>query len=130
MKITAQQFAVSLYQALAESRPEDQERVLDNFVKVLAEAGRLGMWSEIEAEFSKYDMKARGQVPAIATFAKEGRENSRVLDELNSILGGQAVFEKKVDGALVGGVVIETEDERIDLSVRKQLEDLKKTLSK
>jgi F-type H+-transporting ATPase subunit delta len=129
MKITPQQYAISLYQALSECRPQDQERVLDNFVRLLAEAGQLSRVAEIEAEFIKYDLKQKGQVSATAKFALPGAESARVLDTLNSVLGRNVVFKKEVDENLVGGVLVETEDERIDLSVKKQLEDLKKALS-
>lgn len=129
MKTSPQQFAVALHQALSEARPADADRVLDNFVQALADAGQLGQVEEIFSEFLKYDLKQRGRVPACATFAKAAPHNRKILDDLNAVLGGNVEFKKKLDGKLLGGVVIETEDERIDLSVKKQLDNLKKTLS-
>ena len=129
MKTSPQQFAVALYQALSEARPSDADKVLDNFVRVLADSGQLGRVEEIFSEFVKYELKQKGKVMAQATFAKDSVHNKKILDDLNAVLGGNVEFKKKLDEKLLGGVVIETDDEKIDLSLKKQLDNLKQTLS-
>lgn len=127
MKITAEQYAAALYNALQETNPAHQDAVLENFVKLLSENGHLEMFGRIEEEFVKFEQKKSGQVPIQATFAEE-HSDKFLLDALNNVLGKDVVLKKKIDKDLIGGVVIETEDERIDASVRKHLSNLKKSL--
>ena len=48
-----QNYARVLYDTLHEVRPEDQDRVLDNFVAVLKERTHLHLIEKIEVEFVK-----------------------------------------------------------------------------
>lgn len=129
MKISAEQYATVLFQALQETKPADADKVLDNFVTVLAENGHLGMLAEIETEYLKYESRQKGEVPVQLTYAREGHAEKRTLDELHRLIGKGLAVKNKIDEGLIGGVIVETEDLRLDASVRKQLKNLKDTLS-
>lgn len=130
MKYTTKQYAAALFQAVFESRPQDQERVLDNFAAVLKENRDLGKLNEIEHEFFNYERESRGVSLAEITTAQPMSlaSEQKIIRELNEYVGGQVELKKKVDEGLVGGVVIKLGDELIDGSVRKNLKDLKKQL--
>lgn len=128
MKVTPTFYAEALYQALQETKPSQQEEVLDNFVKVLADAGHLAMFAEIEAAFQQYERKQKGMVEANVLFAREHKTQKNILNELNNLLGKNVELKTKINSGIIGGVVIETEDERIDASVKSQLSQLKKFL--
>ena len=129
MNITSKQYAEALYETLHTAPTADQSEILNNFVQLLADEGRLKIWPAIEAEFVRYDQKATGKIPAEAVFAKKEIAHGKTFDTLKQVLGKELEFKTRVDESLLGGVVIETEDERIDLSLKKQLSNLKKTLS-
>ena len=129
MNVTPKQYAEALYETLLSASPADQSEILDNFVRLLAEKGQLEAGAAIEAELIRYGQKSQGKISADLTFAKPDLSQNKILEALQRILGKPVEFTKKIDETLVGGVVIETEDQRIDLSVKKQLSNLKKVLS-
>lgn len=128
MKITAEQYAKALHEALQETKPSDYDAVLNNFVSILHTNGQLGMYGQIEEEFLKQEQKVKGQIPMEAIFARE-HEGENLLNKLNEIVGADVVVKKKIDEGIIGGVIIEGEDRRIDASVRRQLRNLKKSLT-
>ncbi len=129
MKITVRQYAIALYESLQEVMPQDQEQVLNNFVKLLAEAGQLAEWERIESEFLAHEQKVTGRITAELTFARQQSVERKVIDELNRIIGQHVEIRKKVDAKIIGGVIIQTEDQRIDASAKRQLDNLKKSLT-
>lgn len=126
MKFTIQQYAEALYQSINETRPQDHDKILTNFVKILAQTGDLNKHAEIEAEFRRLEMKAKGISEVEVTFAKE--HNTTILDELNEVVKGKAEYKTKVDKNIVGGVVVKVDDTLIDASVKSQLENLNREL--
>jgi len=129
MRVAAKQFALVLFESLHQTSPTDQDKVLDNFVQMLSDHGGLGMWDEIEAEFENYRLEQQGKIPAQVTFSHNADNQKHLIGKLNRLVGENAVLKKKVDDGIIGGFIIETKDERIDASVKKQLDNLKKTLS-
>ena len=123
-KFTPKQYAQALYEAVQETR--DHDVVLDNFVKVLAQNGDLGKQAEIEAEYLKLEMEAKGIKQVSVTFAQE--HNTKILDDLNSVVKGKAEFQKNIDEGIVGGVVVRVDDTLIDASIRTQLTNLNSQL--
>jgi F-type H+-transporting ATPase subunit delta len=132
MKYTTSQYAMALHQAIAETKPIDQEKVLDNFVSVLKKNGDLAKIDEIEREFFKYEREAKGIKLAEVTTAKRlsGSDEEKLIKDLNEYVSGQVELKTKVDEGLVGGIVIRLGDEMIDGSVRKSLRELKNELIK
>lgn len=131
MKYSSKQYAFALHQALSESRPQDQEKILDNFVKILKENGDLGRFEEIESQFLEISRIASGVKLAEIASAREltKPEEAKIVQELNEYIGGKVEIKKKVDQSLIGGVVIRVGDERIDGSVKGNLMDLKTKLT-
>lgn len=126
MKFTSQQYAQALYDAVAETNPKDHDLVMDNFVKVLAQNGDLGKYEEIEVEYKRVEMKAKGIKEVSVTFAQE--HNTKILDDLNKVVQGKAEFKTKIDSGIVGGVVVRVDDTLIDASVKNQLNNLNQNL--
>lgn len=132
MTFTPKQYAAALHQAVFESKPSDQEKILENFAMILKENGDLGFFPEIESEFYKYEREAKGIRLAEVTAARElsKTEEQRVIEELNEYVGGKVELKKQIDEGLLGGIVVRLDDELIDGSVKKKLQDLKNTLIK
>lgn len=132
MKYSPKQYAQALHQAIFESRPQDQEKILDNFVAVLKANGDLGMLDEIESAFFAYEREIKGVKLAEVTAARTitNAEEEKIIRELNEYVGGKVELKKQVDEGLIGGVMIKIGDELIDGSVRGNLQDLKERLTK
>jgi F-type H+-transporting ATPase subunit delta len=128
MKLTVTQYAQALYDAVHETGPKDHDKVLDNFVKILAENGDLGKYEDIEKEFKRVEREAKGIKEANTTFAHGLEKNHQIMDELNKVVGGKVEFKTSVDESIIGGVVVRVDDTLIDGSVKTQLENLNKEL--
>jgi len=124
MKLSSTQYAQALYDAVHETSSKDHDLVLDNFVKVLAQAGDLGKYQEIEKEYKLLEMKEKGISSAEVTTAKDIEINSGLIKQLNEIIGNKVEVKQKVDEGIVGGVIVRVDDTLIDASVKTQLENL------
>lgn len=95
-----------------------------NFVKVLAENGRLALLAEISVQFEALKAKAEGTLEATITSAQELTPVQ--IDELAASL--KAKFNRAVnvqvaiDPGLIGGAVIAIGDQVIDGSVKGRLQ--------
>ena len=137
-KFTAIQYAQALYDSVTETNPKDHDIVLDKFVKILAEHGDLGKYAEIEAEYKRLEMKAKGISEAKVTVARDMEINSSLINQLNEIIlsagalakedGNKIELKKQIDENIIGGVVIRVDDTLIDGSVRTQLNNLNQSL--
>ncbi|MFZ0107571.1 MAG: F0F1 ATP synthase subunit delta [Thiobacillus sp.] len=96
----------------------------DNFVKVLAENGRLTVLPEIAAQFETLKANAEGTLEATITSAQELTQAQ--IDDL--VAGLKAKFNRAVnvqvtvDPELIGGAVIAVGDQVIDGSVKGRLQ--------
>jgi F-type H+-transporting ATPase subunit delta len=138
MKLTSQQYAEALYDAISETAPHDHDKVLDNFVKVLAQNGDLGKYEEIEAEFRKLKLESQGIKEVEITIAREAEMNRVILDELNAVVRSHVgdglkpspttEIKTRVDESIIGGVVVRVDDTLIDAGVKNQLNNLNQAL--
>lgn len=132
MKYLPKQYASALFEALQGSAPSDSEKVLDNFVKILAENNDLKLFEQISQEFHQLDLTQKGIKLAQVTSAKPISSNNEkeIVETLNILLKSKIELKKSVDENLVGGVVIRVDDLLIDASVKNSLNRLKQDLSK
>ncbi len=127
-KITSTQYAHALFDAVSETAPHDHDKVLDNFVKILAQNGDLGKYEEIDAEFRKLKLEGQGIQEAEVTVAKEVELNHTIITELNKAVGGKVEIKTKIDESIIGGVIVRVDDTLIDASIRNQLNNLNQSL--
>jgi F-type H+-transporting ATPase subunit delta len=132
MKYSVKQYAEALYDSVGGTHPKDQEKVLDNFVKILVQNNDLRLFDQIADEFHKLELAAKGKTQAEVTSAEPLTPHSekQLIEQLNHLVKGDVELKKKVDKDLIGGVVVRLEDTVIDASVKRNLEDLKNNLTK
>jgi F-type H+-transporting ATPase subunit O len=105
-----------------------QATVLD----ALAENGRLGRTTGVIDAYGQIMSAHRGEVQGVVTAAKPLTEAD--LKELRDSLAGflqkgQALkLESKIDPSLLGGLVVEIGDKRIDMSVQSKIRKIKDLL--
>lgn len=131
MKLTAKQYAQTLYESLQDTSAKDHEAILDNFAKALALNNDTEMFEAISAEYEKLEKGARGIKVAEVTSATPLEKNTekQIIEHLNGMIKGKVELRKKIDEKILGGVVIKMDDTLIDASVKKSLEELKTGLA-
>ena len=131
MRYSAKQYAQALMDSLADTDPKDSDKVLDNFVKVLAENNDIRLFEQISEEFHKMELAKKGikQVEVTSAHPINHENEKEILHELNKLVKGNYELKKKVDESLIGGVVLRMDDQMLDASVKNNLQQLKNELT-
>jgi len=103
---------------------------MENFVRVLAENGRLDVLAEIRAQFEALRNAREGVVEAEihSAFALDAAQVGDLVARLEKKTGRKVKARVSVDDALIGGVRIMLGDKVIDGSARAQLGALEAAL--
>ena len=122
----AAQVAGLFLSILAGKLPADGE----NFVRVLAENGRLDVLAEIRALFEALKNAREGVVEAevISAFDMDQGQLAELVARLEKHTGRKVRARVSVDKALIGGVKVVLGDKVIDGSARAQLGALETAL--
>lgn len=102
-----------------------------NFVRVLAQFGRLGVAAEIEQQFraERARLERRTDVEVISAFEISEDERNDLIAAMTKRLGNRVDVSVSVDDSLIGGVIIRAGDMVIDGSVRGRLAELERTIA-
>jgi len=103
-----------------------------NFVKVLADNGRLNVAEEIAQAYEEHRAEAEKTVEAEVTsaFPLSDAQIKSMAEALKKRLGREVTLKTNVDETIVGGAIIRAGDLMIDGSVSGRLEKLATTLMK
>lgn len=107
----------------------DQES--KNFVKVLAENGRLNVIPEIAAIYDSLKSEAEKTVLAevVTAFELNDEQSKKLQAALKKRLGCEVEISSRVDNSIIGGAIIRAGDMIIDGSVTSQLDRLSSELA-
>jgi F-type H+-transporting ATPase subunit delta len=96
---------------------------MENFVRVLAENGRLDVVAEIRAQFEALKNEREGVVEAevISAFDLDAAQVADLVGRLEKKSGRKVKAKVSVDRSLIGGVKVVIGDKVIDGSARAQL---------
>jgi len=102
----------------------------ENFVRVLAENGRLDVLSEIRAQYEalKNDREGTVEAEVWSAFEMDAAQVADLVARLEKSTGRRVKARVSVDKALIGGVKIVIGDKVIDGSARAQLAALETAL--
>ena len=103
-----------------------------NFVKVLADNGRLNIVTEIALGYEEHRAEAEKTVEAEVTsaFPLSDTQIKSMTEALKKRLGREVTLNTSVDETIVGGAIIRAGDLMIDGSVSGQLDKLATSLMK
>lgn len=101
-----------------------------NFVRVLAEKGRLAYLPEIERIYAeeRAASEGRSQVEVRSAFELNDEQKSHITSAMAKRLGTDVSLSVEVDDSLIGGVVIRAGDMVIDASLRGRMNRLTNSL--
>jgi F-type H+-transporting ATPase subunit delta len=102
----------------------------ENFVRVLAENGRLGVVTEIRTHFEALKNEREGVIEAdvYTAFEMDKTQIADLVSRLEKKTGRKVKARVSVDKSLIGGVKVVIGDKVIDGSARAQLSALENAL--
>ena len=102
-----------------------------NFVKLLAENGRLSLLVEIHELFEEFLAEAESKIEATVTSAYplSDAQQSAMTEALKKRLGCEVTLVTETDATLIGGAIIRAGDLVIDGSTQASLSSLATALS-
>ncbi len=97
--------------------------LLLNTLLVINGKGRLSLIREIHAAFVRLREEQQNRVDATVTTATalNDEQRQRVIDSIGQRTGKQVTLYEQVDPEILGGLVVQVGDERLDGSVASQL---------
>lgn len=128
--ISATQKADILIDTYGKLATEQASPELVNYIKQLAENGRLLLLPEINAHYNKLKSQELKQVDAYITSAHPLTEaqSKQLQERLATSTGSIVILHQTVDPSLLGGATIKVGDKFTDGSVRGKLQQLKTQL--
>lgn len=133
MKITVNQYAKSLYAATGDKNQKEIGDAVSNFIKILQKNRQLKLFSKITQKFTEIWNQEKGIVKAEITSREElhtelRNKVSKYVKERYQ--AKEVILHNIIDEKIQGGIIIRVEDEILDGSVVRQLQELKNNLSK
>lgn len=132
MKVSANQYAWALFEALDGKTEKETKSVLRDFVALLGQKRDLNKAEEIVDCFSRLWEKKRGE--AQASVASARRLSRSVREEMVSFLqertGAKEIsLSEEIDEKLLGGFVLKYGSQVLDGSLKSSLESLEGKMS-
>ncbi|MDD4476834.1 MAG: ATP synthase F1 subunit delta [Patescibacteria group bacterium] len=121
-------YSKALYKAAKGLKGKDLEKILGNFVLILARARKLKQAEKIIEEFKKYAKKQEGILEIKIISARKISDD--LAEKIGKAFSKKVEITKEVDENLLGGFIVKTEDKIFDASVKTQLNNLKQRLIK
>lgn len=107
------------------------DEIVRNFLLLLVEKHRAGEVEEIAREFERLAASEEGRLDVELTTAYElsDEETRTILAQIEKSSGRHVDATRRVDPALVGGIVLQVGSLRLDASVRGRLTRLRQDLT-
>ena len=106
------------------------EELIRNFLRLVAEKGRIGEIEQIATEFDRLMAIEERQLKVELTTARELSEQEArdLLHQIEEASGRTVEATRKVDPTLIAGFVLQAGSLRVDASVRGRLQGLRQEL--
>lgn len=105
-----------------------QNKLLKNFFCILIDKGHLNEVTQIFDSFTKlyFDEKNIMEVKALSAVSLDKNQKQKLISALTKKFSKEIILENIIDPTIMGGLVLLTSNnEEIDLSVKSKLEGLK-----
>ena len=108
------------------------DELIRNFLRLVAEKGRIGQIEEIAREFDRLMAREERRLNVELTTARELSEDEArdLLQQIEQASGRTIEARRQVDPSLIGGFVLQAGSMRVDASVRGRIEGLRHELVK
>ena len=108
----------------------ESDQLLRNFLRLVAEKGRIGSIEEIAREFDRLMAREERRLNVELTTARElsDDEARELLQQIEQASGRTVEATRRVDPTLIAGFVLQAGSMRVDASVRGRLQGLRQEL--
>ncbi len=108
------------------------DELIRNFLRLVAEKGRIGQIEEIAREFDRLMAREERRLNVELTTARDLSDDEArdVLQQIEQASGRTIEAKRRVDPSLIGGFVLQAGSMRVDASVRGRIEGLRHELVK
>jgi F-type H+-transporting ATPase subunit delta len=124
--ISPKKYAISLYEVLVSAKANEYSNLIDSFIRLLAKHKMLGKTRQI-IRYLKAHIDEQQNIKTVYVSTTQSLDHvskKHIVEYLEKLLKNKIEILEKIKPELIGGVVIEYDDVRLDGSVRKQLEIL------
>ena len=130
MKIDATTYALAWFEALNNSKKSDWDKISANLLHRLRQEGNLSLLKHIERELKDIALRESDTIQAEVTIAHDMPEK-KVKELVKQLTKMDTDIEVSItkDEDLLGGLIVETKDERWDLSLKSTINQLKRKLA-
>ena len=106
------------------------DELVRNFLRLVAEKGRIGEIEEIAREFDRLIAAQERRVKVELTTAYElsDEDANDIVRQIEQSTGRTVEATRRVDPSLIGGIVLQADTLRVDASVRGRIERLRQDL--
>ena len=106
------------------------DELIRNFLRLVAEKGRIGQIEEIAREFDRLMAREERRLNVELTTARELSDDEArdLLQQIEESSGRKIEATRQVDPSLIGGFVLQAGSMRVDASVRGRIEGLRHEL--
>ncbi len=110
---------------------DDSDPLVRNLLRLLVEKGRAAEVDEVAAEFERLAAVEEGQLSVELTTAFEltDDEARTIVEQIERASGRKVEASRLVDPGLIGGIVLQAGERRVDASLRGRLERLGRELA-
>lgn len=124
------QLESSMKAKVVEDLAGDADELLRNFLRLVAEKGRIGEIEEIAREFDRLVAADERRLTLELTTAIElsDDEAQDIVKQIEKATGRTVEATRRVDPNLIGGLVLQADSLRVDASVRGRIERLRHEL--
>ena len=124
------QLESSLKAEIVEDLAGDADELLRNFLRLVAENGRIGEIEEIAREFDRLVAIDERRLNLDLTTAIELSDDDarEIVKQIEKATGRTVEATRRVDPNLIGGLVLQADSLRVDASVRGRIERLRHEL--
>ena len=106
------------------------DELIRNFLRLVAEKGRIGQIEEIAREFDRLMAREERRLNVELTTARDLSDDEArdLLQQIEQASGRTIEAKRRVDPSLIGGFVLQAGSMRVDASVRGRIEGLRHEL--
>jgi F-type H+-transporting ATPase subunit delta len=106
------------------------EPLVRDFLRLLAEKERISLLEEIAREFETLLAAGEKRLRVVVTTAQElsDEEAGSLVAKIEAGTGRPVEAQRRVDPSLIGGLIVQAGSLRMDTSIRRRIENLRKEL--
>lgn len=110
-----------------------EEKLCDtvfNFLNVLCDNGRINRFAAIADEFKKMYNGHNGIIEVVCTTTEPLSESLRekLVQKLSKVSGKKIVLIEKTDKSIIGGIVLNYNNTKIDASIKNRLDNMRQQI--